>query len=330
MKQSNNKTFLLGLNEIRALAALGVLIGHAGIGPTSLAPNMVTIFFVLSGFLISFLLLQEKDRTENVDIKKFYIRRTLRIWPLYFTYIFIIILIFGWSNSLWYYIFFAGNLAPLLAFSAPLLGHFWSLGVEEQFYSFWPWIAKYAKSFVYAMLAVLAVYFSLKIGFYLIYGGMSGAYAFIYMSKFQSMAIGGLFAYLFYHQHHWVTRIINPKIELLTYLVFALMMVFEHKIPSIIHPELFSILVAFILIQQVSDNSLFKLRNKTLDFIGTISFGIYVYHPLVLHGLHSFELFKESIFLAAIATIVITTPIAYFSFHILEKPFLNYKHKFSV
>ena len=110
---TNKSLHLKSLNEIRAIAALGVLVGHTGIGPSSLAPRMVTVFFVLSGFLISYLLINEKEQTENIDIKKFYIRRTLRIWPLYFFYLLIIVGTQGWSMNTWLYVFFAGNIIDI-------------------------------------------------------------------------------------------------------------------------------------------------------------------------------------------------------------------------
>ena len=92
---NENKTFYLpGLNGIRAIAALLVVFSHlslridelgfkAGEG-INLAAQGVTMFFVLSGFLITFLLLKESDKKGRVSIRKFYIRRMLRIWPLYY------------------------------------------------------------------------------------------------------------------------------------------------------------------------------------------------------------------------------------------------------
>jgi peptidoglycan/LPS O-acetylase OafA/YrhL len=96
-----NKIYFKGLNEIRAIAALAVLFHHVELykyrgnifslyntplNPfiKSLGKNGVYLFFVLSGFLITYLLLTEKSVFNKIDIKKFYIRRMLRIWPLYY------------------------------------------------------------------------------------------------------------------------------------------------------------------------------------------------------------------------------------------------------
>ena len=98
-----NKIFFNGLNELRAIAALAVIFHHielykftSGISSLydlndlfrffiqKLGRNGVLLFFVLSGFLITYLLIVEKKKTKEISIKKFYLRRVLRIWPLYF------------------------------------------------------------------------------------------------------------------------------------------------------------------------------------------------------------------------------------------------------
>ncbi len=102
MQQREKTVYFPGLNGLRALAALSVLWGHTfqdtfGIWKTS-AGNIlpshnffsidgVTLFFVISGFLITYLLLKELDKTNTINIPKFYMRRILRIWPIYYGYI---------------------------------------------------------------------------------------------------------------------------------------------------------------------------------------------------------------------------------------------------
>ena len=190
-KQGNNmgkksKTIhLKGLNGIRALAALGVLVGHLGF--STMAPRMVTIFFALSGFLITYLLLHEKDKTGTVHITKFYVRRALRIWPLYFLFIILAVLASdkALDSNFLYYIFFSGNLALVLKATYPYLAHYWSLGVEEQFYLFWPWVMRFSKSIIGGIMAVFILVFGLKIAIRIGYGGEHWLYQLIYTCKFQ-------------------------------------------------------------------------------------------------------------------------------------------------
>src|SRR6478735_4462608 len=96
------KIHLKGLNGIRAIAALAVVFSHLGLSqldfgiPTKnsidLAGYGVSIFFSLSGFLITYLLLIEKERFGDIQIRQFYVRRILRIWPLYYFYLLITLL----------------------------------------------------------------------------------------------------------------------------------------------------------------------------------------------------------------------------------------------
>ena len=134
---------LPALNGLRAVVVLPVIINHFGYAaPAGLS---VTMFFVLSGFLITWLLLKEFEQTQSISIPSFYLRRTLRIFPAYYAFIVASILadrLLGdpWTSAQitaamtytvdYYNAFLGHNATP-----AP---HAWSLGVEEQFYLLWP------------------------------------------------------------------------------------------------------------------------------------------------------------------------------------------------
>ncbi len=145
-----NRIYLPGLNGLRAIAALTVLFGHMfapfgdwGLEPLSLRipwpEEPVTTFFVISGFLITYLLMNEIGKTNDVSIPKFYMRRILRIWPLYYVYMIlaivaVVLLNSDMNDSVWYYTFFSGNISHALGLGLIPLFHYWSLGVEEQYY----------------------------------------------------------------------------------------------------------------------------------------------------------------------------------------------------
>ena len=175
-----NKKYFEYLDALRCLAFFAVFYAHTGtifFGAnisnafplniwekfTEYGSYGVNFFFVLSGFLITFLLLKEKTANNNISIKNFYIRRILRIWPVYFisllfatfilpllissdtSKIFCIVNPFIGKTEFYYFLFFLGNFYNGLGigWASISIGVLWSVGVEEQFYLVWPWIIKW-------------------------------------------------------------------------------------------------------------------------------------------------------------------------------------------
>jgi len=102
----------------------------------------VHVFFVLSGFLITKLLLQEHERTATINLRDFYLRRAYRIFPAAIAYVLIVTVVF-WDQVRWYDIAAAALYVANMRSSLPwMLGHLWSLSIEEQFYLLWPFALK--------------------------------------------------------------------------------------------------------------------------------------------------------------------------------------------
>ena len=346
-----------GLNELRAVAALAVICFHLSghlQSPTRfmrLGNAGVSLFFVLSGFLITYLLLEEKKNTNTISIKNFYIRRTLRIAPLYYFYIALLLIglftgIYKESfdlKNLLFYIFFLGNIPFWLGkFSFPMIAHYWSLGVEEQFYIFVPWIIKKSHPIFKTVLVIWAALFCLKIGGRIIEAltGNGLLYAFMNVFSFHTMAVGSIAACILFYNHQSVLRLIfNPLLQALTWLVL-LATAFDFingVVPSVIFHEVFGISVAFIILNTVANpNPIFKIEHKLLDFLGKISFGLYVYHLIVIRYVSSklmppiYQLVGNmGDIIHYILVISLTALLAYLSYNFIEKPFLNRKDKFS-
>src|SRR5664279_1842213 len=139
------------LDAVRGIAALMVVFTHMGLLPRQFGALGVAIFFVLSGFLITWLLLREEDQTGNVSLRNFYVRRTLRIFPAF--YVFWAVSICAaflrgarvlWPEA-WASFFYMGGYYGALALgvgagTSTIMGITWSLGVEEKFYLIWPWV----------------------------------------------------------------------------------------------------------------------------------------------------------------------------------------------
>lgn len=134
------------MDGLRALAILGVLYAHFCNYESALGLLGVWLFFGLSGFLITGILLRALDHIEagrgslSEALRTFYLRRALRILPVYYLYLFGLVLLGSDTvrDQLWWHITFSSNfyfsLYPLTRFTP----HFWSLAVEEQFYLLWP------------------------------------------------------------------------------------------------------------------------------------------------------------------------------------------------
>ena len=172
-----SRRHLPALDGVRGIAILFVLVHNLSIrehgsGPLVAAWDAlvncgwigVQLFFVLSGFLITGILLDDRDRPR--PLRTFYIRRAVRIWPLYYVFlvgyaIFVLPHVGALASSFVWYVLYLSNWSDLAREPLPYIGHFWSLAVEEQFYLTWPWLVTKVRPAVTAWvciaLAILAL-----------------------------------------------------------------------------------------------------------------------------------------------------------------------------
>ena len=347
---------LKGVNGIRAIAAMAVVVFHIAAGlkdfgfgfsrNIDLGPFGVTIFFSLSGFLITYLLLVEKKRFDRINIKAFYVRRILRIWPLYYFYLLLAVItiyIFKTDklpDGIFYYIVLCANAPFIFQFPLSLLNHYWSLGVEEQFYIFWPWIVSRSKSLFRFLVIFIIIFVVIKLMLRYLDATSSyhWPYAFIHVTRFDCMAIGAVGAVLFFQKNVFFLKICYSIIaQLAAWGSLVVLALSKFHIASVIDSDIIAV-VTVILIVNVSTNpgSIVKLENLFFDFLGKISYGIYVYHPLVIFFAAKLikEVFSDSndvIRLIFVFSFIIgaTVLVAYLSYEFLEKRFLSMKPKFS-
>lgn len=350
-----------GLNGVRAIAALVVVFSHITIAlekfdldpfifgtlangklkVTLMSEFGVTMFFVLSGFLITYLLLEEKSKAK-IQIRKFYMRRILRIWPLYYIYLIgalVTLIVIGIpinGTSLLEYIFFASNIPFIYARPLPLLEHYWSLGVEEQFYLFWPWIVAKAKSLKTVLIALVVFMLAGKFYFHIFHPGSIHDMSFT-ITRFHCMMFGAIGAILYREENSVFLRLVDNKLmQLISWLVIFLSCGSFINLPVVINNEVISVFALFIIVGQANvKNRLIPLENRTFDFLGKISYGIYVIHPLMIFFAEKiivkFSKFEVINYLTVYLIIVASTiTLAYVSYNYFEKYFLNLKHKFEV
>lgn len=357
MKEVEKTVYLPGLNGLRAIAALSVLFAHisqegiADFGLMNLsnfpmAGYGVTLFFVISGFLISFLLIKEIEKTKTIDIKKFYLRRILRIWPIYYLFIAICFFALYYLDQtklivvpeIWYYIFFSANIPFVFQQGILILVHYWSIGVEEQFYLFWPWLVRLSKKNILKLSVVFFVLlFSAKLFSWVIWGVHSDIYRFLMVTRFHCMMLGAIGAFVFMNNYKIIIGILTNKlIQVFSWLLFLVMGFGLIHIPAVIGQELVAFISLSMILSQVSNkNHIFSLENKYFDFIGKISYGIYVIHPLIIlllsRLLKDVEValwLKYPIVYGSVISLTII--LAWVSYSYYEKPFLKLKTRFAV
>ena len=152
------------LDGLRAISVLAVMLGHLTRSHTT--PELfqayshvgVRIFFVISGYLITTILLKEHARTGTINLREFYIRRAYRILPAAGVYMLFALTVY-WHDFRWYDI--GAMLLYLVDFDGPapwIVGHLWSLSVEEQFYFLWPSaLRKYYRHSIAILVAVVVI-----------------------------------------------------------------------------------------------------------------------------------------------------------------------------
>lgn len=363
MKNNTEKTiYLPGLNGIRAIASVAVVISHVtlALADFNLKGNLfgvqkdgtnqgyrlagygVSMFFVLSGFLITYLLQFEADKQE-IDIRKFYIRRLLRIWPLYYLYLLlclITIFIFGVHanmGNVFYYIFFAANVPLAFGKLLPFLAHFWSLGVEEQFYLFWPWIIKkIRKSIIPLLITLIAIQNIIRI--ILWYDQPHSPIAeFSLLTRFDCMMIGGVGAILYKRNHNLFLKVVDNKLtQAFALFVLGIFIINKYHTNAVVDNFTLAVITLIIIVGQINKkNRLVSFDNPVFDFLGKISFGIYVYHPLLIFyfsklyaNIPGESIFKYLLVFGSVLGAAIV--LAYCSYVYFESWFIKLKSKFTV
>jgi peptidoglycan/LPS O-acetylase OafA/YrhL len=278
----------------------------------------VIFFFVLSGFLITYLLLEEKRVSNTVEVKKFYMRRILRIWPLYY---FLVILGFLVLHNIpWFevisqedeffkhywlnlisYVFLLPNLSFAFVMEAvPNLGHLWSIGVEEQFYLLWPLLLKFSKkpmrtlwTFLIGVLAFkLISLLVIRVMFpgpppdpdLMIFSPVETFKRFVGSLKFEAMAIGGIGAgWVFYRRERILQVLYHKSVQWLALIAIpAIVLLTPVKLYSALY-LLFSVPFLIIILNVATNpDCMYRLQGPILNYLGKISYGIYMYHLICI------------------------------------------------
>jgi peptidoglycan/LPS O-acetylase OafA/YrhL len=364
------KIFFNNLDGLRFLAFFGVFIAHFIQRYPEHTQNYfllsishtgemgVNFFFCLSSFLITYLLLKEKEKNKSISIGSFYIRRFLRIWPLYFLIVFLGFVILPLLShfllgivkeraGLPYFLCFFFNFEPIIkhAWEYGNIGFLWSIAIEEQFYFLWPVILAIfsvkKQYWIFIFILILSVTFRWFNSHDLI------VLTYHTLSVFSDMGMGALLAWLCIYKPTYLMKfdkkiIIYGVYILSIVLFFVRPMIFNSPIALTFERLAYSLVfIFFILEQNYFSNSFYKIgRFKYISELGKYTYGLYMIHMFYIAFI--FILFNNYIapytgifyslafiFLMSIG-LVLTIVSAIICYNVFENRFLKLKDKFAV
>ena len=334
------------LDGVRMIAVFLVILYHFGFSAVP-GGHGVMIFFVLSGFLITWLLLDEQAISGTVSLRQFYWRRTLRIFPAFYAFWFLLMAVVVFRDGgrpdahSWSAFFYVSNYYSALN-DHPVngLSHTWSLGVEEQFYLLWPAVFLLCRSNLRLMTHVLVAVIGCVVihrSLLTLVFGVDQSYIYsAFDTRVDQLMVGCLVAVLLKRralEWFWTRVCAHPVAPLVTVaLVVASMRIapllgvyFRETVGYTIQGILYGVL----LIQMVALSSTPAwswLNYAPARFLGRISYPLYLYQQLTLYPVRRM-LAEYPVPVQLVAAVMVTILVASVSYYVVERPFLRLKHR---
>ncbi len=312
----------------------------------------VNFFFVLSGFLITYLLLDERKRNDRIDLRKFYMRRVLRIWPLYFFTVFfgfvvfpVLKHIFGQipmeSADLTLFLFFLSNFNNIWYGlpDASMLGVLWSVSIEEQYYLVWPVLLLFFRN----RLFLLAIPVLANVLFRYYFHTNGPVIQFHTFSVMSNLFVGSLLGAMVFGRAAFVHLIskISYALNAVVYIVFGTLIIFRDAmlafpVYNALDNLIFSLFFGWVILEQIySKQSFFKVGSIAyLEKAGKYTYGLYCLHFIgILISTNLTKLLGLNQYLAVVLLVetalalVLSHVIAFLSYHYFERPFLRIKSR---
>jgi peptidoglycan/LPS O-acetylase OafA/YrhL len=348
LQRLGKSSHLPALDAVRGIAACLVVFAHI-LGPLKLGATGVLIFFVLSGFLITWLLLRELERTGEISIHKFYVRRTLRIFPAFYVFWVVCVVVahvthasFSWAEAIASF-FYMGDYYTAIhpSHAHQIMGITWSLGVEEKFYLLWPAIFLMLRKDLAKLLRV-ALFLT---GFIWLYRTLACIYLHLpvddllysFDSRFADILLGCSFALAL--KLGLLEPVLAAAVRIKAFplwltAILVSLTILEHRMSVrlfyIFALPLSTVVVAALLVQLIfkADARGYRwLEHPVLRFVGRISYSLYLYHIVVIRSVE--HLFPHLRLRWAYSLMWIGSFIAaYMSYKIIEQPFLRLKSRF--
>jgi peptidoglycan/LPS O-acetylase OafA/YrhL len=317
----------------------------AGIG--ALGAFGVDVFFALSAYLITELLLREKTLIGDLDLKSFYLRRMLRIWPLYFFFLALAGVLtlllpgqkIGWQAAL-AFLFLGGNWWIVLrGFPSSVIFPLWSVSIEEQFYIFWPPLVRRLRSTHMTAMAVLMVAIAWTTRFYLGTHGATETQVWCNtLARLDPIAAGILVAIFLRGETPEMTA--QKRVAVVAFGLTCLALAgnfWSIKSDPLTAPRILAgypvvaVGAAAMLLGVLSSAKI--LSKSVLVYLGKISYGLYVYHVLGLmvsdYMVPQADAALGRYLLRDAIALTLTITFAAASFRWVESPFLGIKQRFT-
>ncbi len=345
--RTRSQYYMPQLDALRAFAVLAVMVNHFlpvhrylpftldYVSPGMLA---VRLFFVLSGFLITGILLRSRGR-QNA-LQRFYIRRVLRIFPIYYLTLFVAFaagLVSFWEHGFWF-LTYLSNFIQASTNPGVAVGHLWSLAVEEQFYLVWPTLILFLPYRYLLRVIVGSIVLALVFRFVMLRVGTPIMAAIFTPGCLDSLGLGALLAYVCHDAELQAYRARFLKVCLRAglglFTVLTALYLYRTAFSIIYTFLIFSASLLFtVLIARAAVG--FEGRAKSvlewgpLVYIGKISYGLYVYHnfmpTVILYLNKKLGLGVSGTFETAGVATVLTFLVAIASWHLIEKPISKLK-----
>lgn len=320
---------MVQLDGLRFVAVFFVMFGH-WVNPPALekvnwylASSGVNLFFVLSGFLITGILL------EGSNLKTFYIRRFLRIFPLYYFVIFLGVIFyvpfargdFYWLISYTVNVKSAFNKGYVAEFS-----HLWSLAVEEQFYIIFPFLMFIKRHLLKVFISLVVIAVACRV-LSMSFGEYSRWFSYaLTPCCFDCFGVGAVLAYMRKYKPVELKRILRLNYVFISMLALSAAVFFT--VDELILPRLLFSIFAFWLIGKASYRRFngWLLENKLVVYLGKITYGLYIYHYFMPY---IFEQVGIKGMQYAPLYFITTVAVASISWYMFERPINNLKRFFN-
>ncbi len=355
----NSRQYIPAFDGWRGVAILLVLLTHCF--PSTLTrPGWVGVdlFFVLSGFLITGILLD--SRSSSHYYRNYITRRVLRIFPVDYFVLLIFLILIPWllphimgehydyylKHQPWFWLYGQNWLFSITGFPQNhTMVHFWSLAVEEQFYIFWPLLIKIfdAKKLLKVCIAIVlfSIYFRLnlgnKLGFLVPYRYMAT------FSRMDTISIGAMIAILIRNNKKWLEKYV-PILALISAFCAIAGVIYYRSTNFLAVPSIYTFVAVFsgcLLLYSLSVDKPWIIRiadHRAFRFLGKYSYGIYIYHYIIFNVLYYnvqpqfiryFGHYWIAEALNGILTFGFSILVSLVSYKYLESPFLKLKKYFS-